>query len=222
MKLTNEEIGRNFNLLGYFYNPLKRVFLWNRPEKVITKSIALINPDSNVLVVGGGADNTIQQLLKQEKAKAITHLDISKVLSEKARKRIKNVSGCEQVNFEIKPYLEMDAKPVFDVVILPFYLDLFDAIDLEKNINHTAKNLKPNGQVYVIDFSSSQNQTLWMRLKVRILYLLFYPVIGNRNTRIPDYDVFFKECGFKKEFEKCFYNGFYSIKAFRKSISEQP
>ncbi|UTW64934.1 class I SAM-dependent methyltransferase [bacterium SCSIO 12643] len=171
---------------------------------------------SKALVVGGGADNTVLELLNQNKVDTVTHVDISKVLSEKSQARIKNIDGSDQVTFLVRSYLEYNSKSKYDAILFPYYLDLFDVGDLKDQIKHTATLLKSNSCVYVIDFSSSQNQSIWMKLKVRILYLFFYPVIRNRNYKIPDFDTSFKEIGFKKEFEECFYGGFYSLKVFTK------
>lgn len=216
MELTNEEITRNFNWLGHIYNPLKKLFLWNRPEKVISRSVSSMCKASKVLVVGGGADNTVLELLNQSKADFVTHVDISKVLSKKAQTRIKNIDGVDQVTFIVKPFVEFDSEYKYDAVILPYYLDLFDVNAIKNQIDQVSDLLKPKGHVHVIDFSSSQNQTIWMRLKVRILYEVFYPITGNRNYRIPDFDLLFKKTGFKKEFEESFYDGFYSLKVFTK------
>jgi hypothetical protein len=214
-RLQDSVLKRNFNWLGYIYNPLKRLFLWNRPENVIKKSVSEFKFHSTILIVGGGADNTVMEILKQGKSLEITHLDISSVLSLKGQKRISKLNQYSRnVQFKIKPFLEFQTKYKYQAVIFPFYLDLYTEQEVIDNIIHTRGLLDSNGIIYVIDFSSNQKQTLWMRIKVMFLYAVFFPIIHQKRIAIPDYDNLFKKSGYQKLFEHHYYKGFYSVKAF--------
>lgn len=217
MSISKQNIfRRNFNGLGYIYNPLKKIFLWNRPETVISKSVLELNQHQNTLIVGGGADNTVEEILGHRKTDFLTHLDISSVLSQKAQKRISALSlETENVTFKVAPFFEFKTEVKYDAVIFPFYLDLFSEQDVKKNVEFAKNVLAEGAYVYVIDFSSNQKQTTWMQFKVAFLYLVFYPIIGNPRWSIPNFDQLFLESGYTKQFETDYYGGFYSLKVFR-------
>ncbi len=210
------QLKRSFNFLGHFYNPLKQIFLANTPEKVISKSVPHFGLHRNVLIAGGGADNTMQEIIKNECCPEITHLDISSVLSGKAKARFQNAQfemGAN-VKFVVSPFLEYETETKFDSMVFPFYLDLFTNEEVIENIHKAKSLLSNNSSIYVIDFSPAQDLGWFNDLVVRALYVLFYPLTNVYRKSTPDYTKLFLNNGFVKKKELKFYKGLYSFKEF--------
>ena len=219
MKSNPKVVRQGFNVLGFFYNPLKRIFLANQPEIVISESISEMAFHSNVLVVGGGSDNTLLELFQNQICNTVTHVDISSVLSEKAsiRLREKDPEVMDAVKFIAQPFLGIESVESFDAVIFPFYLDLFLLDEVKENIKKTKSLLLPDSRVYVIDFNSNKNSTLLNRLKIKGLYLLFYPFTRIYRKSVPDYDSVFSDLGFTKVKEQKFFKELYQLKVFKEA-----
>ena len=62
--MKNVQLKLGFNLIGKVYNPIKRLVLGNTPELLIAYAVSKIKPSGHVLVIGGGGDNTVLELLK--------------------------------------------------------------------------------------------------------------------------------------------------------------
>jgi len=183
----------------------------NVPEKIIARSVPDFEFHSHVLIVGGGADNTILELIRNKKCERITHIDISKVLSSKANIRLQQ-EGLEskiEVDYIVKDFLSMESEIEFDAVVFPFYLDLFLDFEIEENIQNAKQLLQPNGSIYIIDFSSSTESSFWQKMKEIGLYKLFYPVTKTSRNTFPNYRFLFEKNGFKQKRSQQFKNGFY-------------
>ena len=188
----------------------------NVPEKIISKSVPKFDFHKQILVVGGGADNTLIEFIKYKKCEKITHIDISEVLSRKAALRLRQegLDNKNSVDFIVKDFLSMESGIHFDAVIFPFYLDLFLDFEIEENIRKSRQFLSPKGSIYVIDFSSSTESSFWQSLKAWVLYLIFHPVTHVSRNTFPNYKNLFENCGFVETQTETFKNGFYKYSKF--------
>ena len=196
----------------------------NVPEKIIANSIPKFDFHKHVLVVGGGADNALIELIKNKKCERITHIDISKVLSNKAILRLQqeDLESKIRVDFIVKDFLNMESKIKFDAVVFPFYLDLFLDFEIEENIRQSKQFLQPNGSVYVFDFSSSTESSYWQKIKEQSLYYLFYPITKTSRSSFPDYKTLFENCGFAEVESEIFKDGFYKYSKFESCSAAKP
>lgn len=213
MATNPRHIRSGFNFLGLFYNPLKRFFLQNNPEKAIRSFIPKIRPVDFALVVGGGADNTLIELFNHDKANHVTHVDISWVLSEEGSNRWHSHINYEpgKVSFRVTPFLDFKGKK-FDAVIFPFYLDLFQTDEVMKNIYKAKEHLVNGGFIYVIDFYAT---SFFDRFKIWVLYFLFSPFTGVFRSKLPKYEKLFAEAGFEKYGRTWNYKDNYQMTVFK-------
>lgn len=209
---------QRFNLLGHIYNPLKQIFLANEPEKVIAKVILKMGFHFRVLVVGGGADNTVSELFFRNKCTTVTQVDISSVLTKKAQIRLKNKNAAwfRKAKFITSPFLEYESGEKYDAIISPFYLDLFTEWEVKENIEKMKTMLPNGGLIYVIDFANSSKQSTSNKWLIEMLYLLFYPITEVYRKEVPNYRKLFNECGFVLVDESAFSNSLYQNLIFKK------
>ena len=198
--MNADEVKLRFNVLGWIYNPLKSFFLGKGPEEIIVEAVKQLPTVKKILVVGGGADNTIVELLSLKKTEQIILVDISDVLLKKAQSRIvESPYDITNVSFELTPFLKYWSTQKFDVIIFPFYLDLFSDEEIMENIKKAKRMLSSKGQMMIVDFSNSEKLNVWNRSKVFLLYVLFYPISGNIRKSIPPYSVLMSAYGVKKK-----------------------
>lgn len=198
--MNPDQLKRRFNLIGRFYNPVKRTVLGDHPEFVIQKAIQNLGDCSNILIVGGGADNTLSEIITHQKAQKVCVIDISSNLLQEARLRIQglNMHGIE-VEMINSAFLAEYSTEKYEVVIFPFYLDLFSDKEVTQNIVHLKTKLKNKGLVVVIDFSSRQKLSLMNKLLIAVLYVIFIPISGLIRFSIPPYFYLFSKCGFHRK-----------------------
>lgn len=188
----------------------------NVPEKISAKIIPYFGVHKHILVVGGGADNTIIELIRNKKCENITHIDISRVLSSKARLRLQQSGFLEKakVDFIVKDFLSMESEIVFDAIVFPYYLDLFLDFEIEENIRKAKQFLTPKGNIYVIDFSSSTKRSMWQKFKAWGLYTIFQPVTKVSRKSFPNHKILFENCGLDEVQSETFKNGFYKFSKY--------
>lgn len=197
--MNSNQLKRRFNLIARFYTPVKRIVLGDDPEFVIQKAIQNLRDYSNILIVGGGADNTLSEIITHQKARKVSVIDISSNLLQEARLRIQGLDlhGIE-VEMINSAFLAEYSTQKYDVVIFPFYLDLFSDKEVMQNIVHLKTKLKDSGLVVVIDFSSRQKLGLLNKSLIAALYVIFIPISGLIRFSIPPYFHLFSKCGFHR------------------------
>lgn len=203
-----------FNLIGSIYNPVKELVLGKYPEQIISVAIESCQPKGNVLVVGGGADNTVSELLDLKDVQVITLIDISSVLLKEAMQRLKNHKELGKLQLVESSFFDFRSSSQYDYIICPFYLDLFKDDDVRKNINQFMNFLTPKGEVLVIDFANSQDSSIKGKALVAILYSMFFWVTGTVRFTIPPFDSLFADEGFELSV-KSIYNDQYQIVSYK-------
>ena len=194
MKEAQLKIG--FNLIGKLYNPLKCLVLGNTPETIITHAISKSAPTGDILVIGGGGDNTTLELLKNPEVTSITLVDISSVLLEKAKHRLKGHLSQSKVKFKEVSFLNYATNLKFDGIICPFYLDLFTDKEVQENIKRFKDLLHPKGKVLVIDFCEREDSSKKGKVITALLYLSFLVITRTFRFTIPRFKLLFLKHGF--------------------------
>ncbi len=191
----------------------------NNPEKVLSKCIESLPFHSRILVVGGGADNTVLELLKREKCDKILHVDISNVMSNLAKERIDSLpkEHKEKVDFKVSSFMGFSPATTqsFDAVIFPFYFDLFEDAEINLNLNWLKKFVSGKTSIYIIDFQNNSTQNVWKRIKEVGLYVLFQPITKVKRKSFPKLKNLFEENGFSTQNKESFFNGFYTFLEFK-------
>ena len=192
----------------------------NVPEKIISEVIPNMDFHKHVLVVGGGADNTVTELIRNKKCERITYIDISNILAAKAVLRLNSsgLMGKLQTDFIVKDFLSMESERVFDALVFPYYLDLFENSEIHENIVKTKRILNQNGVVYVIDFASSIKSSAWQRIKEWGLYFVFHPITKVNRRTFPNHKQLFEKNGFKQTHSSTYKNGFYAALTFKRNL----
>lgn len=123
-----------------------------------------------VLVVGAG-NRGIISLLKEDRNYCL--IEKSKVFSTQLKNQTQHKKEFQIINedfFSWKPHQK------FDLVIFPFFLDLFTRKEQQNIFLKTFKLLNDDGKVLIIDFEPPKS--FLERIHIKLLYLLFRSLDG--------------------------------------------
>lgn len=157
-----------FDNLAWTYDILVKLVFGSRLTKAQNAFLHLIKPGSRLLILGGGTGAIAEAVLHQQPACTITYIDASSEMIKRARNRLKNNTHVLFIHGT------QDAIPkdvLFDVVITPFFLDVFPERDLHHVVQCIGKSLRNDALWMVADFCHSQH--LAHRSLLTILYLFF-------------------------------------------------
>lgn len=149
----------NFDFVAPFYDGLVRLVFGKKLWQAQQAHLELIQPDDQVLVLGGGTGRILDWL----PACQITYLELSKRMIERAK-------GQGEAQFIHADFLMWETNQKFDWIICPFFLDCFDKGGLRYALDKIQGFLKEGGSLCVTDFKIENRK---QALLVRIMILFF-------------------------------------------------
>lgn len=162
-----------FDFIAPVYDFLKRLVFGNTLENAISSSINVIQPDDQVLIVGGGTGKILDSM---QHVKEIDFMDVSSVMISRSKKH--KSPGIRFIN---QDFLEGINKK-YDIIMFPFFLDVFGPENLQKAIAIARKSLNQGGKLLVIDFQKSGH--IWNDLLIRLMYLFFHNFLKMEGSRM--------------------------------------
>lgn len=161
MKITGLDI------LSPFYRPLADALFYSA-FRASYRIIGKENFRGHVLIVGCG-DSALLRYLNLSNVPHLTLLDISKgmIAQTKKSKHYKpHKMSCVEIDF-----LQYTHDNKFDIVIMPFYLDMFSSKEQSRHLNKAISLVKEDGAIYVTDFIYSNK--FWRSLKINVSRVFF-------------------------------------------------
>lgn len=162
-------ISRGFDLLAPVYDRLAGLVFGKAILNAQSYWLCLIPPGSRVLILGGGTGKILHYLpgvpLK------VFFLDISAGMIRKAKQRV--LPSPEIKTFFICGSADSLDEKEFDVVITPFFLDLFDQKGAEEMVEEIMRMMTPEGIWLYTDFSVGKNSPHWQKLLLWLMYRFF-------------------------------------------------
>jgi len=173
-----------YNLIApYYLFFVKLVFgdlLFKAQTHFLTK-----NPDpAQILIVGGGSGELLSFCLNQYPKTRITYVESSSKMIELSEKRV-SIQDQARVDFQCKSIFEWDTNKKFDLVALPFILDLFSDVNCHKFLLKTKSILREEGSMVVTDFSN--NSSKFQKALINFMYLLFNSVGATERASLPEF-----------------------------------
>ena len=136
----------DFNYIAPIYDLLARLVFGSKLKEATNYFLQDVPRDKKVLVLGGGTGNILHHLTNTD----IVFLDQSKkMLAAASEKRTNGVTFIEA------DFLSWDSETSYDVIICPFFLDVFSVQHLELVIAKISALLRPEGQLIVTDFQDT-------------------------------------------------------------------
>lgn len=199
----SRHISSGFDRLAPYYDTLARWVFGDDIKRAQTVFLNSIPPSSKVLIIGGGTGWILHEVIGAVRDVTVWYVDVSPVMIRKARQY--NFSE-ESVEFIVGTIDDVPAEKMFDVVITPFYLDLFSEVALLEVIKNIRQRLKPAAHWLVTDFIPSGR--VWHRFLLWVMYRFFRVVCGIEARSLPRWQHKLEEAGLVKVKEQRFHRGF--------------
>ncbi len=193
----------DFDRIASVYDLLARLVFGKSMVKAQIHFLPKIPAHAKVLILGGGTGWILTELFRMNPLCKVWYVEASAKMLALSRKRVndewpvKFIHGTEE-NIP----LSMD----FDVVITNFYLDLFNENALNEVVVRIKSALNVNSIWIATDFVN--NQKLWQRVTLRIMYLFFQLACNIESTQLPAWKTAIQKTKYKKEEIKSFYGAF--------------
>ena len=162
----------DFNSVARPYDMISRLVFG---QALVISQVSLLKyipENSRILIVGGGTGWVLEEIAKiHHTGLNIVYVEVSGNMIALSRKRdVKN----NTVLFIHKSVEAYQPDALFDILITPFFFDLFKKNDVSFFFSHLHKTLKTNGLWLYTDFVPPRYQTrLWQKLLLRSMYLFF-------------------------------------------------
>ena len=179
-KITRQTLQRlnTFDPIAGFYDALADTFFLGRIFRAQTRYFDYIKPGSKVLILGGGTGRILGPLYRQQPGIKVCYIEASAAMLRKSRERL---TGREEVFF-IHGTEEALPNERFDVIILPFFVDMFEEPDLMDLCTKLISTSTGEAVWLVSDFVDSR---LWQRSVLFVMYRFFNLLCKVKPRRLP-------------------------------------
>ncbi|MGK7389327.1 MAG: methyltransferase domain-containing protein [Candidatus Cyclobacteriaceae bacterium M2_1C_046] len=198
---------KGFDLLSPVYDHLVRFIFGNAIKKATYAHLNYIRDGDNVLILGGGTGGILKGL--KDKDITVTYVELSAGMLSKAKRHAVNYN----VSFIQGSYSDVPDK-VYDVIITPFFIDLFTTDHSRQIVSQLKTKLINGGKWIHVDFRSTL--IVWQRFLIYIMYRFFRICCKIEATHLPDYGFVFTDL--IKTDSKKFYHGMIESAVYKKKL----
>ena len=195
----------NYDRIAPYYDFLTRIVFGNQLVEAQNHFLSDLADPKRILVYGGGTGHMILPLLQLYPDARIHYLDSSAVMISKAKARV--TLDRRKLCFTCGTDQDLvDKVNVYDVVITPFVLDVFEEKYLGETFKLLFDALSPGGRWIQTDFDVDQNSPGWQKKMIWLMYRFFKIVTKQQNQKLPDFDVYFDSFPLRLLAQKRFYH----------------
>lgn len=194
----------NFNFIAPFYDQLAYLIYGDNLLEAKKAFFPLIPPDANVLLMGAGTGNILNDLFEKNPTVQIDFVEPSRAMIRIAQKRLLEKFQ-RQVNFICGDHHAIPAGKRYHVVTSFFVLDCFkqgEALEFGKAIT---SGLEQNGLWLFADFFYTKNKL--QRGLIWFMYRFFRVTANISADKLPDYNALMERLNFKVTGEKILLKG---------------
>ena len=173
---------RSYEIVAPFYEELARMLSLGRIGAAKRSQLDAFAPGTRVLYAGVGSGEDAEQAVRF--GLDVVALDLSPRMLARLRGRLGDRAG--DVRFHCEDFLAHRGGP-YDALALNFFLNVFDAFEVERVLDHALALLGPSGgRIAIADFAPPRN-ALERAANPHVHGLGRARVCGeNRRTQIPD------------------------------------
>jgi ubiquinone/menaquinone biosynthesis C-methylase UbiE len=208
-----------FDRIAWAYDFLAFLVFGNSIKKAQAAFLSAIPLRAKVLLIGGGSGWLLKELLTRCRPHQVVYVEASGKMMALSRKAIQSLPFASRVEFCQGNETTIVELAYFDVVITPFFLDLFTPHRLENEIlPRLFHSLRPQGLWLQIDFTPSSH---WAhRWLLRLMYWFFRKVARIEGNRLPNYTKLLLRIGMQQQALATFYKGFVASSFWLKPMNK--
>lgn len=193
---------RGFDLLAPVYDLLARLVFGKSIAAAQLHFLQTAGSPERILVVGGGTGAILDDLRQHHPEAAIDFVELSGGMIRRAKRR----RGAAGVRFLACDFREFEPEANYDLVVLPFFLDMFNdqtVADMAAAIDAMAD---ASAKLIVADFLPQPGRT-WKRWLLGLTYAFFRVVCRIEAAQLPDWQTHFKGLGWDIVNEPSYFRG---------------
>jgi ubiquinone/menaquinone biosynthesis C-methylase UbiE len=146
----------SYESVAWCYDVIAAVYSLGRIAHAKAWSVGRVQPGERVLFVGIGAGE--DALLAAHAGAQVSGLDLAPAMLRRTARRFERAQrSIEVVHCDL---FDFDAAADFEVVVLNFFLNVYDAAEMERALEHALSLLAPGGCVVLADFAPLPTQGL--------------------------------------------------------------
>ncbi|MBE9460838.1 class I SAM-dependent methyltransferase [Dyadobacter subterraneus] len=196
------------------YDFISRLVFGDALVRAQVSLLSQILPDSSILIVGGGTGWILEEITKiHESGLEIIYVESSPKMIELSKKR-----SCKNntVNFITARIEDYQTEKLFDIIITPFFFDLFKKDKIKFLFSGLNEKLRKDGLWFYTDFIPSKYQTkIWQKLLLKTMYLFFGILSKVEAFELVNMDFYFAE-KYREVSKGWFYGKFIRSISYRK------
>lgn len=198
--MSNQVLNR-FDKLVPYYDKLAKLVFGSAIRKAQVSNLNLIQPQANVLVLGGGTGDWLNDLINNNPTCHVWYVEASSAMLKRAAI---NLQHSNQITFIHGTHNNIPDF-TFDVVITHFFVDMFNNQELKMLARQFKRILKKDGLWLVSDFVE---QKTWHKLLLWVMYLFFRSAGVIDAKALPAWDTVIRRCAFLSIAYDSFYGHF--------------
>ncbi len=206
----------NFDTVARPYDFISRLVFGDALVRAQVSLLTQIPSASRILIVGGGTGWILEEIAKiHDSGLEIIYVESSSKMIELSKKR-----SCKNniITFITAPVEDYQTEKPFDIIITPFFFDLFKKEKIEFLFSGLNEKLRKDGLWFYTDFIPTKYQTkIWQKLLLKSMYLFFGILSKVEASELVDMDFYFAE-KYKKISEGWFYGKFVRSISYRKIL----
>ena len=181
----------DFNTVARPYDFISRLVFGDSLVEAQTSLLHYIPSNSQILIVGGGTGWILEEISKIHPAGLqIVYVEVSSTMIDLSKKRNYKQNS---VSFIHQPVEDFLSETLFDVVITPFFFDLFLREKVDSLFSHIHDQLKINGLWLYTDFIPAKFQNrFWQKLLLKTMYIFFGFTSKVKAKELVDMDLYFQ------------------------------
>jgi len=176
MKPSSEVIppDSGFDRIAWMYDFLAFLVFGRALKNAQKALLPKIPKNSRILIIGGGSGWLLRKIALQCQPRHVLYVEASAQMLQRSRSQVQSLGKESPVEFRLGNETVIQPSDEVDVVICPFFLDLFTTERLRNSIlPRLTQSLAAGGIFLVTDFIPSAAP--FHRLLIRTMYWFFWP-----------------------------------------------
>jgi ubiquinone/menaquinone biosynthesis C-methylase UbiE len=201
-----------FNVLAKYYDALARLVFGRSIRKAQLVYLTEIPSRADVLILGGGTGYLLEQLMMVHPDCRVWYVEASSSMIQQAGERTRCFH--ERITFIHGTENDIPSQIRFDVVILDFFLDLFNESTVQALVMRMRQSTKPGGIWLVTDFTKTGKW--WHAVLLTLMYRFFGALCGIEARTLPPWEAVLAQNELAPVQERYFYGRFIKREVWKK------
>ncbi|QSE98355.1 class I SAM-dependent methyltransferase [Fulvivirga lutea] len=183
----------NFNRVSFFYDWLAKLVFGRSILNSQTAFFSYLKEGDEILICGGGTGQILKELEKLNIKLRIDYVEKSKKMIDRA-KEMAPLNKLD-IQFIQKDIFDVQLKK-YQIVITPFFLDVFKEENLIKLIDKLSSSLQTTGFWLCTDFKRTNQR--WKDIFIQFMYWFFRLTTNLEGNLLLDFESSIVKSGCKK------------------------